>query len=100
MPANGRWFVTPHAVLRMRQLCPRLTYDEALAFLIRESETARFVRMKNPDAALYRGARPFRHRYIVAPAKSPDELPVLLTVLPTHDGAAGRKEIDDARVGT
>lgn len=99
MPASGRWFMTPHAVLRMRQLRPRMTYEAALAFLIRESETARFVRMLNPDAALYRGARPFRHRYIVAPAKNADELPALLTVLPTHDGAAGRKEIDDARVG-
>lgn len=100
MPASGRWFVTPHAVLRMRQLCPRMDYETARAFLIAESETARFVRMKNRDAALFRGRKPFRHRYIVAPAKRPDELPQLLTVLPTHDGAASRREIDDGRVAT
>ena len=82
MPAVGRWFVTPHALARFREIVP-IPDSAALAALIRESETARFVRVLDSGALLLRGPRPHRLRFVLRSAPGPGLLPQLITVLPT-----------------
>jgi len=80
----GRWFVTPHAVRRyVERVDPQLTYELALAALIRESETARRVKELEPGVWLYRGRRPRRLRFRVA--ENDRGAPQILTVLKGHD---------------
>jgi hypothetical protein len=95
MSIAGRWFITPHAVRQFQVRCgrrPSPSYEEALAELIRLSETARPISGKVGRAYVeYRGARPNRHlrfRVIPAPQYGPDaytdnghRLAILLTVL-------------------
>lgn len=85
MPAKGRWFVTPHAVRRyLERVRPGLTYEQALAEIIRESWRARPVKPWG-RAHLWRGPKPRRLRYIVAPAPRGRRLPVLITVYGGQD---------------
>lgn len=81
MPAIGRWFVTPHAVARMREIEPRLAYDAALAELVRLSELAHPTRRHASGALIYRGPRQRRLRFIVTDPTEPGRLPTLITVL-------------------
>jgi len=83
MPAVGRFFITPHAVQRYRERVPgaeRLTYEQALAELIRESETAHFIKPLGNGLDLWRGRKPHRLRFRVSPAVD-GRLPQLVTVL-------------------
>jgi len=89
MPAKGRWFVTPHALARFRELVP-LDDTRALSALIRESETAHIVRQLDNGACVMRGPRPHRLRFIVRPAPEPGSLPQLVTVLPTYGSRRDR----------
>ena len=87
MSASGRWFVTPHAVNRYRQrFAPGSPYEEALAELIRASETARRVKVLPTGLVLYRGPKPRRLRFFVQEQVGPLALPALVTVL-------GRSEV-------
>lgn len=63
MTATGKWFCTPHAVQRYREITPGLTYEQALADLIRESESLHVVRTLDSGALLCRGPRPRRLRF-------------------------------------
>lgn len=90
----GRWFVTPHAVLRYTQRAlgaAGLSYEQALAALIKLSVLAHLVRKERDGAELWRGPKPDRLRFIVGPPPKPGALPVLVTVKPEHgDGRCGR----------
>lgn len=88
MTAAGRWFVTPHAVERFRELVPCRSYEHALGLLVNESERVHYVRLLETGFHLVRGPRPRRLRYVVAPPDAPGRLPALVTVLPAHDGQA------------
>lgn len=80
----GRWFITPHAVRRyIERIAPRLTYEQALAELVRYSDTARRVKEISPGVALYRSGRPHRLRFRVS--ETGPGLPQLLTVMGGHD---------------
>lgn len=92
--AAGRWFVTPHAVERyVERIEPGLTYDEALGRLVALSERAHFVREKVTvdfgRVEIWRGPKPTRIRCYVVPGGE-GEMDVLVTVLPTFDGAPPR----------
>lgn len=88
MSASGRWFATPHAVERYREITPGLTYEAALADLVRASEDAHVVRTLPTGALLCRGPRPRRLRYVVRNPSELGALPQLVTVLPGHGGRA------------
>jgi hypothetical protein len=78
--AQGRWFITPHAVRRYVERCrPELSYECALAELVAASETAKWRREVEPGIDEYVGPKPQRWRYRVAAGKS--GLPQLLTVI-------------------
>lgn len=84
----GRWFITPHAVARYRErIAPGLTYEQALAELIRLSLAARRCGEERslPGAFLWRGPRPLRLRCIVQERVPVGALPQLLTVYGGHD---------------
>ena len=82
MSVSGRWFITPHAVARYRQrFAPGFTYEEALAELIRASETARRVKVLVTGLVLYRGPKPRRLRFFLQEEVGPLALPALVTVL-------------------
>lgn len=82
MSVAGRWFITPHAVNQYRQrFARRLTYEDALAELIRLSEAAHYVKETHAGAQQWRGPKPGRLRMIVQPNPEP-LLPTLVTVLP------------------
>ena len=81
--AVGRWFVTPHAVRRYRERVPgarKLSYEQALGRIIKDSWRAHFVRIERNGMELWRVGKPWRTRYRVAPAEGAG-LPVLMTVL-------------------
>jgi len=81
----GRWFITPHAVRRyIERISPGSTYEQALAFLIDQSETAHPTGWVAADVLQYRAPRPLRLRYRVRHGQD-GGLPQLLTVLPEHD---------------
>lgn len=85
---RGRWFVTPHAVDRyIRRFAPGLTYERAREELILQSESARYVKTftygNRAGYELWRGPRPRKFRYWVAPAEG--GLPQLVTVMAGHD---------------
>jgi hypothetical protein len=82
MPARGRWFVTPHALARFREIVP-VGDAAALSMLIRESEHSHLVRVLESGALLLRGPRPHRLRFVVRASPVPGALPQLVTVLPT-----------------
>lgn len=84
MSAQGRWFVTPHAVERYRERVEDVSYADALASLVAESERAHPVREIEPGLWLWRGAKPRRLRFRVS-THGPG-LPQLVTVLEAHDG--------------
>ena len=80
---RGAWFITPHAVRRyIERIAPHLSYGQALAELISESERAHFVRA-DETCEQWRGAKPRRLRFRVARGEA--GLPQLVTVLPSHD---------------
>lgn len=84
--ANGRWFVTPHAIERFCQGVGwevGRRYEDALATLIDESRGAHRVKLLPSGAELWRGPKPRRLRYIVQPGEG--SLPALVTVLGSHD---------------
>jgi hypothetical protein len=89
--ATGPWFATPHAVQRWREYFdPRVrSYEKALGNLLRECHGARFIRVLDTGAQLWRGPRPRRARFIVS-LTSEGELPALVTVLPSFDGWVSR----------
>lgn len=95
-PAAGRWFVTPHAVRQYRLRCRsagKLTYEEALADLVRMSEAAHRVKELKTGIALYRGPRPHRLRFIVA--ETPNvrgNLPQLITCYGGKDRGIGTED--------
>lgn len=94
MGAAGRWFITPHAVDRYRRRVRHArgySYEEALAELVELSEKAHYVKELNDDCELWRGPRPHRLRFYVAPADGPVRLPQLMTVLAGYDAAAPRE---------
>jgi len=82
MAVTGRWFVTPHAVNRyIERVDRKLSYDDALAHIIKDSELARFVRQL-PDkdgirVELWRGKRPHRVRYTIVDSTP---LPIVVTL--------------------
>lgn len=83
--AQGRWFVTPHAIDRFRQRTRQshLTYEQALGAIIDESTRSHKVKDLDGGAQLWRGPKPRRLRYVVV-----DDgvgLPVLATVLFSFD---------------
>lgn len=88
---SGRWFVTPHAVFRYRErIAPSLTYEQALAVLIRQSQCARRVKPLAGGLVLYRGPRPHRIRFLVS--ESTDQrhpLPQLVTLYAGRDRGWG-----------
>lgn len=80
----GRWFIGPHAVRRyIERVNRRLTYEEALAELIKASHAAHFVKVVHTTPVpieFWRGARPLRLRFFVANSGEAGKLPVLMTV--------------------
>lgn len=96
--SRGRWFITPHAVRRYIERCPGarpLTYEQALARLIRESEKAHMVKARrNPGEELWRGGKPHRLRFVVA--RGNGGMPQLVTVLRGCD-APGKRDTDGKR---
>lgn len=56
---DGPWFVTPHAVRRfIERVAPGMTYEEAIATLIRASKEAKLVRTDHhPGVDVYRTPR-------------------------------------------
>ena len=87
MSFAGRWFITPHAVLRyMRRVRPGCSYEQALGDLIHLSRAARLVKRLNTGGWLYRGPKPHRLRLIVEESPA-GPLPQLVTVLKGHDHA-------------
>ncbi|HTQ79796.1 MAG TPA: hypothetical protein VMM92_07355 [Thermoanaerobaculia bacterium] len=81
MAAAGLWFITPHAVHRyIERFAPRLSYEEALADLIRASHEARRVKILPTGLVLYRGPKPRRLRFFLQEAVEPPALPILVTV--------------------
>lgn len=77
----GSFFITPHAVRRYRERVPgksALTYEAALAELIRDLDCAHFVKHQN-GVELWRGSKPHRLRYRVS--RSFDGAPQVITVL-------------------
>lgn len=83
MAAKGRWFISPHAVRQYQmRVEPWLSYRQALGRLIRHSMDAHHVRQLHDDGTeLWRGPRPHRLRFVVAPPDSSRELRALLTVM-------------------
>ncbi len=79
----GRWFVTPHALRRYREIYPDLSDSAALAALIALSERAHFVKRLASGAEAWRGPKPDRLRCVVAPAQpaAGRTLPQLVTVI-------------------
>jgi hypothetical protein len=84
MTAKGRWFIGPHAVQRFRERSPLrgITYEQALSFLISESESALFIGRTHSGLEMWRGQAPLRMRYIVGPGNGP--LPAVRTVHRPH----------------
>jgi hypothetical protein len=81
---RGRWFVGPHAVARyIERIAPGLTYEQARARIIEDSERAHRVKVEG-DVEHWRGPRPLRVQYRIAPGEG--DLPVVLTVLASHVG--------------
>lgn len=91
MSAAGRFFVTPHAVRRyVSRVRPGLTYEQALGALLQAAESAHYVRDSDGGAAIWRASRAHgRVRFVVMPGV-PGRLPVIVTILREHDGAAAR----------
>lgn len=92
MSAAGLWFVTPHAVERYRERVKharRLSYEQALAELIRASHTAKFKGTREGGAMLFRGPKPLRLRFVVQPPPEPGALPQFITILPLFSGPSG-----------
>lgn len=93
----GRWFATPHALLRFAQHAlgwrsdrlPETVRERALALVAEESLAAHKTRDIAPcerhprGAELWRGPKPRRLRYVVGEGDGP--LPALVTVLPEYD---------------
>lgn len=80
----GRFFFTPHAVNQYRDRFARhLTYEEALAELVRESETARYRHDTHNGASMWRGSSRRSLRMVVKPNPEP-LLPTVITVLPSR----------------
>lgn len=86
--AQGRWFITPHAVEQYvaRAMRGRGRHEEALVALIDESRGARFLKLLDSGAELWRGPRPGRLRYVVGPGEG--GLKALVTVLAPGDGGS------------
>lgn len=85
--AAPRWFVTPHAVgafQRRASGAGGMSYEQALGAIVNESRVAHKVKDLHSGAELWRGPKPRRLRYIVAPDDT-HGLPVLVTVLGSHD---------------
>lgn len=93
MSAAGRWFITPHAVRRyVERIDPRASFEVALATLIDHGERARFLRATTGERGpieIWRGPRPRRLRFVVAPARSAEEKPQMLTCLFAFDRRPG-----------
>lgn len=89
----GRWFISPHAVQRyIERIEPGLTYEQALAKLIRVSDKAHRVKPWRNGLILYRGPRPRRLRLMVSEAVTPERpLPQLVTVYAGHDRGWGNE---------
>lgn len=80
MSVAGRWFISPHAVRRyQRRVAPGLSYEQALADLVRLSTDAHHVRTLATGLDLWRGPKPQRLRCYVG--QGTGALPVLVTVL-------------------
>lgn len=83
----GRWFITRHAVDRYRErIRPGLSYEQALAELIRLSEQSHFVKALDGGIEFWRTGRPHRLRFRVSTRSSArGGKPQLLTVLAGKD---------------
>lgn len=105
----GRWFVGPHALQRYVEITRRVTEARARAILAEETERARIlaeviddtehahhVRPERDGAALWRGPKPHRLRYIVGLGEGAH--PAVITVLGEHDGV--RRPSGPARLVT
>ena len=80
----GKWFITPHAVRRyIERADRRCTYEQALAELVRLSESARPIKETSPGVWLYRTGKPLRLRLTVSTVGP--GLPQLVTVKGGHD---------------
>lgn len=81
---RGRWFVTPHAVARyIERIAPGLTYEQARARIIRDSERAHRVKVVD-GVEHWRGPRPLRVQYRIGPGEG--DLPAVVSVYPPHAG--------------
>ncbi len=82
MPADGEWFITPHAVCQYMELrASPSRFADAQRDLVAFSRVAHYVKEAPGGCMLYRGPRPKRLRFIVEPPRGPADLPVLVTVL-------------------
>jgi len=78
----GGWFITPHAVQRYRDRVPGarlLSYERALAALIKTMDQAHYVKTIRDGFELWRGPKPHRLRLRVSRGGS--ALPQVVTVL-------------------
>jgi hypothetical protein len=82
----GKWFITPHAVQRWREIrsCG-LDYHDALIELILVAEKAKFKRELSDGISLFRSPKPHRWRLIVSTRLAGK--PQLVTVL-RHGGGS------------
>lgn len=94
---TGKWFITPHAVHRyIARSHPKLSYDEALAELIRVSEKAKRKKSLGDGIAMYRGPKPEKLRCIVSENITEENpLPQLLTVYTYNDPWFGKEKEDE-----
>jgi hypothetical protein len=92
MGAQGSWFITPHAVARYREkIDSRASYAAALARLVEMSTAAHRVSVQADGVEVWRvGKRHGRLRFKVHSAHG-DELPQLLTVLPSCEAYTTQK---------
>ena len=84
MPAQGKFFFTPHSVNQYRARVHRgISYERALRELVQESARSHFVKLYNGGVEYWRGPRPMRLRFLVDSSGS--GLPAVVTVLPAAD---------------
>lgn len=84
----GRWFLTPYAVKRMLErhgaALGLRSFGEARAWMVEDSEHAKFAHASHDGAEVWVGRRPRRVRYVIGPPPKPGMLHPVVTVLPNE----------------
>lgn len=84
---NSPFVLTPRAVERFAAHYGFRLPEQAKWVLERVAAASHFTKQLETGEWLYRSPRPWRARLVVAPAEDGGAPPVVVTVLPEHDGA-------------